>query len=711
MQPKKDSYIYDFAKNFINGRADINNTAELVALGKQFNILAVDWYGDASERRFGSDPSNLLGTAEFVRTSGLTLALMDARLSADNGVRDAYPLADKLVNAGAVAENLFLIGHSNGAGFMGSLAAEIYSKTKATGQPHMVAELDALDAPVETDSYVEVARASKYILKVSNYYVSSSGFSYGTYMLSTAGNIVNYDLSGEIINAEFQNKAPTMHQRIPFRYAITAAKQVGSFAWGFQGTDFAKDVVSPIISGKSTESSSSGGFEFQSTTSAFTSDELAQLSSQTVPWSQSIEVGAVSAFDLKVQSTGAGSLLGSNSTLFIHVGTGAAVGTFIYGHAHSPVVASIDVNIPLNASLLRFQMSVLNAGNNDHLLVGLGSNVVGEIDLATQQLLGASTQEYWVGDQAGQTQRLTFYMPSDVPSSAEFILSNIEFVAINHAPTPGAVQDVTVAKGHTLTFTVGATDPEGDAIAYSLADGAPAGMAIDPATGVLTWATTAVDALGTRDVTVVMTDNGPGHLQSYEVVHLTVVNAFAPVLTGSALVTSYHLGDPATVINPTITVSEADSATLASATVRVSVNYSAGEDLLGFVGDATTGNIVGNFDSMTGTMTLTSAGATATVAQFQAALRQVTYRNSNSHPSPLVRSVDFQVFDGLDLSNKITSSVALILNTVPTVTTQPVNTTVTAGTTASFSAVASGSPSPTAQWQSSFDGGVTALAE
>src|SRR5206468_3785141 len=43
----------------------------------------------------------------------------------------------------------------------------------------------------------------------------------------------------------------------------------------------------------------------------------------------------------------------------------------------------------------------------------------------------------------------------------------------------------------------------------------------------------------------------------------------------------------------------------------------------------------------------------------------------------------------------------------PTITLQPTNQTVTAGQTASFTAAATGSPTPTVQWQMSRDGGVT----
>src|SRR2546426_10984163 len=53
-----------------------------------------------------------------------------------------------------------------------------------------------------------------------------------------------------------------------------------------------------------------------------------------------------------------------------------------------------------------------------------------------------------------------------------------------------------------------------------------------------------------------------------------------------------------------------------------------------------------------------------------------------------------------------TTAAMLTVNSVaPTITTQPANQTVTAGQTATFTAAATGSPTPTVQWQVSVDGG------
>src|SRR5467141_3288714 len=54
-----------------------------------------------------------------------------------------------------------------------------------------------------------------------------------------------------------------------------------------------------------------------------------------------------------------------------------------------------------------------------------------------------------------------------------------------------------------------------------------------------------------------------------------------------------------------------------------------------------------------------------------------------------------------------TTAATLTVNTLPAITTQPANQTVTAGQTATFMAAATGSPTPTGQWQVSMDGGVT----
>ena len=130
----------------------------------------------------------------------------------------------------------------------------------------------------------------------------------------------------------------------------------------------------------------------------------------------------------------------------------------------------------------------------------------------------------------------------------------------------------------------------------------------------------------------------------------------APVLAGTSTL-SYTTGQAAAAIDATITVTDAESPTLASATIKLT-NYVAGQDVLAFANDGrTVGNITGSFSN--GTLTLTSAGSTATLDEWQAALRAVTYLNTSSSPNKTLRHVTFQVSDGAASSNTLTSTVQI----------------------------------------------------
>ncbi|HJT33407.1 MAG TPA: cadherin-like domain-containing protein, partial [Pirellulales bacterium] len=100
----------------------------------------------------------------------------------------------------------------------------------------------------------------------------------------------------------------------------------------------------------------------------------------------------------------------------------------------------------------------------------------------------------------------------------------------------------------------------------------------------------------------------------------------------------------AVALAPALSLSDVDSSTLLSAKVQITGNYAAGEDVLSFADP--TGKIQGSWDSGSGTLTLTAlAGQTPTDADFQAALRAVTYEDSSNNPSTATRTVTFTVQD------------------------------------------------------------------
>ncbi len=104
---------------------------------------------------------------------------------------------------------------------------------------------------------------------------------------------------------------------------------------------------------------------------------------------------------------------------------------------------------------------------------------------------------------------------------------NIVVRSTNQAPTLEPVDTLTVTEGETLSVALGASDPDGDALTYR-ATNLPAGASLDPATGVLTWTPTLLDAGEDDGITVAVSD---GNQSVSQTLTIQVNNANqAPVL-------------------------------------------------------------------------------------------------------------------------------------------------------------------------------------
>jgi len=108
-------------------------------------------------------------------------------------------------------------------------------------------------------------------------------------------------------------------------------------------------------------------------------------------------------------------------------------------------------------------------------------------------------------------------------SDVETITINVSKTNLSPAFDLPVMADHQVNVGETVTFDYNATDPNGDALTFSLVS-APAGAAIDPVTGVLTWVTSPATILTTTayTITVQVTD---GSLTSQTT---AVVTVFVP---------------------------------------------------------------------------------------------------------------------------------------------------------------------------------------
>ncbi len=113
-----------------------------------------------------------------------------------------------------------------------------------------------------------------------------------------------------------------------------------------------------------------------------------------------------------------------------------------------------------------------------------------------------------------------------------------------------------------------------------------------------------------------------------------------PVVVTTVTTLAYTEKTAQTAVDPGLTVVDIDSAVLQGATVRISGNYAAGQDVLSFTDRA---GITGSWNAATGVLTLSGS---ATPAAYETALRSVAYFNASDNPGTAPRTVSFTVTDG-----------------------------------------------------------------
>ena len=229
-----------------------------------------------------------------------------------------------------------------------------------------------------------------------------------------------------------------------------------------------------------------------------------------------------------------------------------------------------------------------------------------------------------------------------------------------------AVADVDTANlaGATVSITTGFSSTQGDTLTFVNQNGITGSYTAG--TGVLTLtgsATVANYQAALRSITFSNTSDAPttsrtvsftatdGTATSAAVTHAVTIQPVndAPLLTGGGTL-AYTENDPATDISPALSVTDADNANLTGATVSISAGLQAAQDVLQF---ANTASITGIYNFGTGVLTLTG---TDTVANYQAALRSVKYRNISDSPNTAARTITYAASDGA-LSGTTTATV------------------------------------------------------
>jgi hypothetical protein len=124
-----------------------------------------------------------------------------------------------------------------------------------------------------------------------------------------------------------------------------------------------------------------------------------------------------------------------------------------------------------------------------------------------------------------------FSFSNSTPRTANII------AAPNAPPDLGFIPDKTVDEGSVLSFTCAASDTNVPAqtLTYSLDPGAPAGVTVNPASGLFRWVPTEDQGPGFYAVTVRVTDSGTPRLSATATFHVTVNEVNNPPVLAAPL--------------------------------------------------------------------------------------------------------------------------------------------------------------------------------
>jgi hypothetical protein len=190
-------------------------------------------------------------------------------------------------------------------------------------------------------------------------------------------------------------------------------------------------------------------------------------------------------------------------------------------------------------------------------------------------------------------------------------------------------------------------------LTFSTASDNPTNFGADP-TRTLVFTVTGATSASTAATSIAVTST----------IAVTAIND-APTLAAMGNAVQYtEQGTPAAV-DTALTVADPDNLNLAGATVAITAGFAAG-DLLNF---ASQNGITGSYSAATHILTLSGSSS---LANYQAALRSVTYSSSSADPMAgghTTLTVQWQVDDGQSsshASNTGTSTVTIVPNIAPT---------------------------------------------
>lgn len=218
----------------------------------------------------------------------------------------------------------------------------------------------------------------------------------------------------------------------------------------------------------------------------------------------------------------------------------------------------------------------------------------------------------------------------------------------NRAPVAIA-GSVTTAEDTPVAITLRGTDADGDALTYAVTGGPSHGrIAAAPGNGAELVYTPDADAHGSDSLRFTVSDGKASSTAATVTIAVAAVDD-APVVTLGGGTTTFTEPGPAVAVAPALDVSDVDDTELVRATVQITRGH--GDELV-FVDQA---GISGDYDAVTGTLTLTGDAA---LADYRTALRSITFANDSANPLADTREAIFVVDDGERTSAPVVRPVA-----------------------------------------------------
>ncbi|MBO2012786.1 beta strand repeat-containing protein [Hymenobacter negativus] len=406
-------------------------------------------------------------------------------------------------------------------------------------------------------------------------------------------------------------------------------------------------------------------------TNSFTVSTVNDLSVTLSATPNPVNEDATLTYTLTVSNAGPSSASGITATLALPAGAVflSAAGTgWAASQSGGTATATRSTLAVGTAPVLTVQIQAPGEGGTISAMATVSSTTFDPT--AANNTATATTTVTGVNDAPVASVPATQTTAEDTPKTFNTAGNNVISVSDADAGSGNVEITLTAANGtFTLSRTTGLTFTVGDGAADAAMTFRGTLASINAALNGLVFTPT-LNFNGTASLTLAANDLGNtgtgGAKSDSDIVNITVGSTNdAPVLTATTGSTAWTQGAGPVAVDAGLTVTDTDNATLASASVRLTTGFLSTQDVLAFSNTSITifGNIGASYAAGTGILSLTSAGATATKAQWQTALRAITYNNTAGTPSTATRTVSFVANDGSAASAAVTKAVTLTLRT------------------------------------------------